>query len=113
MAVTTALDYASPSTPKTSYRRLGRVVGVISFCISMYVAKEAIEGAFWITHYPSWSCGFGYGVLQRQLWDLSTFQVIAAAAWPACVMFDAGIFFARVGVLVGALTWIGAYVVTV
>ena len=109
----TALDYASPATPKALYRRLGWVVGVISFCISMYVAKEGIEGAFWMTHYSSWGCGFGYGVLRRQFWDLPTCQVIAAAGWPACVMSDAGIFFARVGVLVGALTWICAYVITV
>ena len=109
--MTATLDYASPSIPKPPKLRLGWSVAVISFCISIFVAKEAIESAFWMTTDPVFMSGRGFGYLESWLWALAGFEVIAAAGWVMCVMFGAGTSLARVGVIAGALTWLGAYVV--
>ena len=109
-AVTAALDYAPPAVPKPPNRLLGFPIGLICFLLSLYVAKEAIIDAHWMTHYPSWGCGFGYGALNRQFWALPAVQGIALAAWPICAKLRAGLSLCRVGVAVGALSWVGAYV---
>jgi hypothetical protein len=102
--VTTALDYAPPNVPRPPNRLLGVPIGLVCMCLSLYVAKEAITDAYWMTHYPSWGCGFGYGVLHRRFWALPAVQGIAFAAWPACARLGAGVSLCRVGLMVGVLS---------
>ena len=108
-AVTTALDYASPDVPKPPNRLVGVPIGLICMGLSLYVAKEAITDAYWMTHYPGWGCGFGYGVLHRQFWALPAVQGIAVAAWPACAELHAGLSLCRVGVAVGVVSWVASF----
>lgn len=106
----TALDYASPSIRRLPNRLVGWPTGVFSFCISIYVAKGAIDDAFWLTHYPTGLCGHNYAFLEHDFWMLPGYQAFATAGGVACAKFRAGLTLSRIGVVVGVLTWIGAYI---
>ena len=109
-AVTTALDYARPSLRRPPNRWIGWPVALLSFGLSLHVAQSAIDSAYWLTGRPVWwMCGLQAAHIVRAFWAGPVYESFAVAGWVVCAKFGAGVPVARIGVLVGALCWLGSW----